>query len=512
MMLFSTRNLYSQTNLSPGDIAVISFKSNTSTEAGNDAVKLVTLVDLECNTTFIVTDNNWDGTTWPCNNDESALQITCNTAIAAGSVFYIDYDAAGNVCTCSGGSITRTDLGSPWGSNFGFNSGGDNCYILQGTRAVPSFVYAFKHKGAFSSNTCTDKDQANIPSNLTLGTSAIVMPSSKDQWNFNCVTNSGTKATILAAIGNTANWINNTAHIWDATNGIFVITGAIFPYGVLQVSGAGCGFTNACLLAYYGASNAAFVGGNCSAGETAMSANISVPGGGCTYKIIAEMRARSYGCPNSGADGGGSCPSTTCDQLKVDVLAGVKTFQTGSSNASISDSYTLAGPGTIVVSGTADRADEIITYSIQATPCTCLTMILPIELAEFTAEKSGTSVNVKWTTFTEKNNAYFTIERAADATNWEPLSVVMGQGNSNKPFSYGMFDSSPLKGVSYYRLKQTDYNGTFSYSRIVAVNFGINTPKKIIRRVNLLGQDVDENATGVTLLMYDDGDVEKIIN
>src|SRR4051812_12882281 len=107
--------LFSQTTLSPGDIAVIAFKTNGNTQSGNDAVKLVTLVDLQCNTQFIVTDNNWNGTSWACNDDESALQITCTSIIAAGSVFYIDYDAAGNTVSCSGGTIARTDLGSPWG-------------------------------------------------------------------------------------------------------------------------------------------------------------------------------------------------------------------------------------------------------------------------------------------------------------------------------------------------------------------------------------------------------------
>ncbi|MGZ3883028.1 MAG: hypothetical protein ACXVPD_02305, partial [Bacteroidia bacterium] len=488
LVLFSSSFSFSQTTLSPGDIAVIGFKTNTSTDAGDDAVKLVTLVDLECNTTFIVTDNNWNGSAWACSNDESALQITCNSAIAAGSVFYIDYDAAGNTCTCSGGSITRTDLGSPWGTNFGFNSGGDNCYILQGTRASPSFVYAFKHISPFSSNTCTDKDQANLPTNLTLGTSAICMPSSKNQWNFNCVMNNGTQAAILAAIGNTANWLSNTTHVWDATNGIFRVTGAALPYGVLQVSGAGCGFTQNCLLAYAGAANSASVSGNCSAGQTPMSASIVVPAG-CTYNVMAQFMKRSYGCSNSGMDGG--------DQLKVDIVSGVKSFLTGASNANVGDSYNATGPATVVVSGTADRADEIITYSVQATPCACLVMVLPIELVEFTARKSGPSVELQWTTATEKNNNYFTIQRSVDAANWEELLQVPGRGNSDTPYSYKVYDASPLKSISYYRLKQTDFDQQFSYSRIVSVNNPADEGRKIIRRVDMLGRDLDENATGL---------------
>jgi hypothetical protein len=151
-----------QTVLSAGDIVVIGFKTNTSSDAGNDAIKLMTLVDLQCNTTFIVTDNNWNNGTlnWACNNDEFGIEITCNSIIAAGSIFYVDADASGNTATCSGGSITRIDLGNPWGTNYGLSSKGDNVYILQGTRAAPTFIFALKHIGAFSNVTCSDKDQA----------------------------------------------------------------------------------------------------------------------------------------------------------------------------------------------------------------------------------------------------------------------------------------------------------------------------------------------------------------
>ncbi len=497
---------FCQTLLSPGDIAVIAFKTNGNTQSGNDAVKLVTLVDLQCNTTFIVTDNNWNGTNWACNDDESGLQITCNSIIVAGSVFYIDYDAAGNTCTCSGGSISRTDLGSPWGNNFGFNSGGDNCYILQGTRASPSFIYAFKHNGAFASSTCTDKDRGALPSNLTLGTSAIVMASSKDQWNYNCVTNNGTKASILSAISNNANWINNTNHVWDESNCIFRVTTGIFPYGVLAVSGAGCGCLANCQLAYSGGINcgAAGVTGNCTAGYQSMSASISVPAG-CTYKIIAEMKPRNYGCSSSGADG--NC--SNCDVLKVDVPAGVKPLQQGTGNASITDNYSLIGPGTIVVSGQADRADELITYSLQVSPCNCLVMVLPIELAEFTAQKIEHSVELKWTTLSEKNNTLFTVERSAETTDWAPTYFINGQGNSFNPFTYKIYDSSPLMGISYYRLKQTDADGRFSYSEVLSINNEPND-KRPLKTVNLYGEEVNENSGGLLFRVYENGSVEKV--
>ncbi|MGZ4060627.1 MAG: hypothetical protein ACXVPU_16450 [Bacteroidia bacterium] len=502
--------IFSQTSLSPGDIAVIAFKTNTSTESGNDAVKLVTFVDLECNTSFIVTDNNWNNSTlsWACDDDESGLQITCNTAIAAGSVFYIDYDAAGNTCTCSGGSISRTDLGSPWGTNFGFNSQGDNVYILQGTRASPSFIYSFKHKGAFSSNTCVDKDQASLPTGLTLGTSAIVMSSTKNQWNYNCSVNSGSPYTVQAAIGNTANWVSNTAHIWDASNCFFSLNTALLPYGVLAVSGSGCGCLAGCNLVYSGGSAncGAGVSGDCTIGYQNMSTNISIPTG-CTFKVIAEMKPRNYSCSSSGADG--SCQG--CDNVKVDILGGSKTYQQGGSNSSITDNYTTAGPATIVVSGSANRADEIITYSIQATPCNCILNILPVELAGFNAKRNKRSVELTWTTMTEVNNKYFTIERSQEGTLWDIINVVPGRGNATTPYNYKIYDSSPLEGISYYRLKQTDLNGNFTYSKTVSVGAeNKEQQRNVVRRINLYGQELNENASGLIILIYNTGEAEKV--
>ena len=129
-LLFSliVNQLQAQTTLSEGDIAVIGFKTYTNTDAGNDAIKLVNLVDLECNTTFIITDNNWRNSSpigWACDEDEFGLLITCNTTISAGSIFYIDVSAAGGTAVCSGGTITKTAIGNPWGTDYGLSSGGD---------------------------------------------------------------------------------------------------------------------------------------------------------------------------------------------------------------------------------------------------------------------------------------------------------------------------------------------------------------------------------------------------
>ncbi|MDB4534085.1 T9SS type A sorting domain-containing protein [Vicingaceae bacterium] len=96
---------------------------------------------------------------------------------------------------------------------------------------------------------------------------------------------------------------------------------------------------------------------------------------------------------------------------------------------------------------------------------------LPIELVSFAANVNLEQVDLKWITSTEINNDYFTIERSVDAQNWEEILTVNGAGNSNQTQEYYDIDYEPLSGASYYRLKQTDYNGKFEYFNIVPVKF-----------------------------------------
>jgi len=84
---------------------------------------------------------------------------------------------------------------------------------------------------------------------------------------------------------------------------------------------------------------------------------------------------------------------------------------------------------------------------------------LPVEMLPFNATCEDGHVTVEWSTATETNNDYFTIERSNDASNWVPLKNVPGAGNSNSVQHYTATDENPLIGTSYYRLKQTDFDG-----------------------------------------------------
>jgi len=105
---------------------------------------------------------------------------------------------------------------------------------------------------------------------------------------------------------------------------------------------------------------------------------------------------------------------------------------------------------------------------------------LPVELLYFKAEPKGTQVKLSWETASELNNDYFTVEHSRDAVNFEPVITISGSGYSNNNIEYNTFDESPFTGTSYYRLKQTDYDGQFEYSDIEPVQFELSDQFKLI--------------------------------
>lgn len=134
-------------------------------------------------------------------------------------------------------------------------------------------------------------------------------------------------------------------------------------------------------------------------------------------------------------------------------VEGDLTLATGSS---------ITGDGSITVEGTVDIPDG-------SDPGTVVNSTLPIKLLSFNATFYNNHVVLDWSTASEIDNDYFTIEISSDGVNFEILNIVNGAGNSNSVLNYETIDNNPLEGTSYYRLKQTDYDGKFEYSSLVAV-------------------------------------------
>lgn len=97
---------------------------------------------------------------------------------------------------------------------------------------------------------------------------------------------------------------------------------------------------------------------------------------------------------------------------------------------------------------------------------------LPVTLTHFNATPQRGITFLLWSTATELNNDRFEVQRSADARRWEALGWVGGMGTTQQPQDYRYTDHAPLSGLSYYRLKQIDYDGQYEYSPVVSVRHG----------------------------------------
>ncbi len=99
----------------------------------------------------------------------------------------------------------------------------------------------------------------------------------------------------------------------------------------------------------------------------------------------------------------------------------------------------------------------------------CTAFVLPVELLSFSVVNSGKKVLINWATASEKENDYFTIEKSAGNNEFSTLAKLPGKGTTSQLSEYSFYDENPGTGTMFYRIKQTDFNGNFSYSSIVAV-------------------------------------------
>ena len=95
---------------------------------------------------------------------------------------------------------------------------------------------------------------------------------------------------------------------------------------------------------------------------------------------------------------------------------------------------------------------------------------LPVTLVSFTGNVDKEKVVLKWLTSSEINNDHFEIERTSDGNNFQTVTVVQGAGNSNITRQYKAEDYSPVSGTNYYRIKQVDFDGKYTFSDLITVN------------------------------------------
>ncbi len=120
--------------------------------------------------------------------------------------------------------------------------------------------------------------------------------------------------------------------------------------------------------------------------------------------------------------------------------------------------------------GTVAPANNTANWRIDDLALTINTAPLPITLISFKANITESQQTVlKWATASEKDNDYFEVERSKNASDFEPIGKIKGKGTIDLRNDYSFTDETPLKGINYYRLKQIDFDGQFSYTRAESV-------------------------------------------
>lgn len=100
-----------------------------------------------------------------------------------------------------------------------------------------------------------------------------------------------------------------------------------------------------------------------------------------------------------------------------------------------------------------------------------VTTPLPVQLIDFNLMEVNDGIQINWTTAAENNNAYFTLEHSSNGMEWQELNKINSLGNSNTLSNYSYLDDKPFEGINYYKLKQTDFNGSYSYLNTKTIYF-----------------------------------------
>lgn len=256
------------------------------------------------------------------------------------------------------------------------------------------------------------------------------------------------------------------------------LAGCTAPSGSTSVTDATCASSN-------GAVDLTYIAGSC--GSKVKSYSWS---SGATTEDITSLKAGTYtvtvtdkaGCTGTAkatvATSGSlpSCSATSkdcvdcvspCDgSINLTPSGGTPGYTFKWSTGATTEDISLLCPGSYTVTIT-DAAGCSIVCDPGAFGYTAI--ILPIELTKFTAVRKDRVVVISWTTASETNSDYFTVERSQNGNNYSSVGKVKAAGNSAQTKNYEWTDTEPFEGLSYYRLKLTSFNSQSAYSSIIAV-------------------------------------------
>jgi hypothetical protein len=197
------------------------------------------------------------------------------------------------------------------------------------------------------------------------------------------------------------------------------------------------------------------------------------------FSLKTGTTLRIYGCDtllitgNATFANGGVLQVDPCAVL---IIQGNLTNNNNSNEINIDGGLTVGGNfnggNGSVIAGTGN-VDILGTITLSGTGG-ITAIVLPVDLIQFSAIFNGDRVNISWSTATELNNDRFIIERSKDGFEWQEIITTSGAGNSTSVVEYFESDYNPLPGVSYYRLKQVDFDGKSQTFNVVPVENNIS--------------------------------------
>ncbi|HEY8936179.1 MAG TPA: T9SS type A sorting domain-containing protein [Cyclobacteriaceae bacterium] len=221
-----------------------------------------------------------------------------------------------------------------------------------------------------------------------------------------------------------------------------------------------------------------------------------------TYGFYANGGTAPDNGNNNGGSGGGGGGAIVLDVSSYVLTCNIQASANGGNGGSVTNNATHGGGGgggIGIIYGINATANAYKVYSstagtngLDCSHCTGTTgtvpaaisssqisitgplpgqlSVLPIELISFTAKQEEDVVQLNWTTASEKNNDFFTVERSSNGHDFSPILTVKGAGDSKETKQYSATDNSFNSKTTYYRLKQTDYDGKYVYSKTIYID------------------------------------------
>jgi hypothetical protein len=330
--------------------------------------------------------------------------------------------------------------------------------------------------GDFSSNPFYDLTLSKSAGQLSLASGANVAVNNVLTLNQGVVTTTGATLRLTKGVGSvnrSAGYVNGPLQVDLSDGNIFSFpvgkSGAYKPMRVAIKNASQSANPLTWEVEYYTGAASGFSSGSNSGIDMA-----SIETNANPDEQVLTMNNTEYWRVDTGAE------TATASTITVDIaglgisqnniddqLLQVMVWNQGNTNWQHLGGVSFGSPtsGNVVSSVELGFSEKIITSASEES-----NSVLPVELIYFKGEMEENNVRLTWATASEINNDYFQLSRSRDGYDFEVIGTVSGNDNSSGIIDYEFIDPSPYFGVTFYQLKQVDYDGIFEIFKLIAVN------------------------------------------